>query len=272
LAGLGLVCFWRDTLGDKLRRTVAWTRKRFKRSAVDAPKDEATLSVFERREARFATMSLWGLCIVLSYAPWWFDKTPIFGGTKHWITAYPYFCMFAAVALDRALALFGTWASSLTRPIAPRLSTAGKWAVAIFVTAPTVVMGLDVHPWGLTAYTPLVGGAPGAASLGLNRSFWGYTTLAVAEPMNEAARSGKKRPRVFVHDTAIPSFNMMVSDGSLDSKLRPSGAVNSSNFALYHHEQHMSRVEFMIWVDYKTTAPVAVGDHDGVPVVWLYER
>ncbi|MEO8183472.1 MAG: hypothetical protein ABI895_31950 [Deltaproteobacteria bacterium] len=42
-----------------------------------------------------------------------------------------------------------------------------------------VAMTWHAHPWGLSFYTPLVGGAPGAAGLGLNRTFWGYATGAL---------------------------------------------------------------------------------------------
>jgi hypothetical protein len=34
----------------------------------------------------------------------------------------------------------------------------------------------------------------------------------------------------------------------------------------------MSRVEFMVWTDYRTNTPAQIGDYDGVPIVWLYQR
>jgi hypothetical protein len=131
------------------------------------------------------------------------------------------------------------------------------------------VMAWHAHPWALSAYTPLVGGAPGAATLGLNRSFWGYTTGAIQERVDELA---PRRARVFVHDTAFDSFTMLQKDGRLRADLRPWRSVSGSALALYHHEQHMSRVEHMIWVDYGTTRPAHVGTFDGVPVIWLYQR
>ena len=47
------------------------------------------------------THLLWLVCWLVSYAPWLSSKTPIFGGTKHWLTAYPYLCLFAAVGFAR---------------------------------------------------------------------------------------------------------------------------------------------------------------------------
>jgi hypothetical protein len=130
-------------------------------------------------------------------------------------------------------------------------------------------MTWHAHPWGLSFYTPLVGGAPGAASLGLNRTFWGYATGALQSQIDVLAPDNG---RVFIHDTALDSFKMLQRDGRLRSDLRPWTTVAGSDLALYHHEQHMSRVEHMIWVDYGTVAPARIAGLDGVPVVWLYER
>ena len=86
-----------------------------------------------------------------------------------------------------------------------------------------------------------------------------------------------RRPRaapvaVYVHDTALQSFEMFQRDGRLSPNLRPTLAIHASRLALYHHEPHMRRVEYEVWVDYGTRAPVAMGAYDGVPVAWLYER
>jgi hypothetical protein len=130
-------------------------------------------------------------------------------------------------------------------------------------------MTLHSHPWGLSFYTPLVGGAPGAASLGLNRTFWGYTTGALTGELDARADGGAT---VYVHDTALQSWEMLERDGRVGPNLRGSLAIQGSRLALYHHEAHMRRVEYEIWVDYGTRAPAALGVYDGVPVAWLYER
>jgi hypothetical protein len=133
----------------------------------------------------------------------------------------------------------------------------------------SIVMALRVHPYGLSAYTPLVGGAPGAATLGLNRTFWGYTTGSLTDFINQRA---PQAGTIYVHDTALQSFDMLRADGRLRDDLRGSLSIAGSNLALYHHEPHMSRVEYQIWVDYGTVVPAAMLTHDGVPVTWIYER
>jgi hypothetical protein len=168
-------------------------------------------------------------------------------------------CLFAGLgfqAVSRALR------EALPRPVPVALS-------AGCVLAGPVIMTLHAHPFGLSAYTPLVGGAPGAATLGLNRTFWGYTTQSLAPFVNQQApRAG----RVYVHDTALASFAMFQEDSRLRRDLRPTLDLAVSDVALYHHEQHMSRVEHQIWIDYGTVSPAAIATFDGVPITWSYVR
>lgn len=212
---------------------------------------------------------LWLACILASYAPWWSTSSPIFGGTKHWITAYPF------------MALFGGYAFILFARAAQRaVRDAWRWNSAWLLRLPVALLLVSVlvgplimtgrsHPWGLSWYTPLVGSAPGAATLGLNRSFWGYTTGAVQDFINHAA---EPRDKVFIHDTAMQSWQMMRRDGRLRKDLRPQLHVSGSELAIYHHEQHMAKVEYQIWVDYGTVTPAHIGAFQGVPVVWVYQR
>jgi 4-amino-4-deoxy-L-arabinose transferase-like glycosyltransferase len=209
---------------------------------------------------------LWAACLVLSYAPWLLPTTPIFGGTKHWLNAYPFLALFAGQGFVALLRLLREALPGFSKK---PLETIAPWALGACTMLGPLVMTWHSHPWGLTAYTPLVGGAPGAATLGLNRSFWGYTTGSVVGYLNAAAARGA---RVFVHDTAIDSFKMLQKDGRLRNDLKPWGVVAGSQVGLYHHEQHMSRVEHMIWVDYGTTTPSHIATFDGVPMIWVYQR
>jgi hypothetical protein len=77
---------------------------------------------------------------------------------------------------------------------------------------------------------------------------------------------------IYVHDTALQSYDMLERDGRVSRNLRGTLAIQGSRLALYHHEPHMRRVEYQVWVDYGTRSPVAMGVYDGVPVTWLYER
>jgi 4-amino-4-deoxy-L-arabinose transferase-like glycosyltransferase len=214
-------------------------------------------------QAEASTPLLWLLCLLMCYAPWWSTATPIFGGTKHWITAYPFLCLFAGrgfVFAAGRIAELVPW---------PRLTPFTPHALAGCVLVGPLCMTLHAQPWGLSFYTPLVGGAPGAASLGLNRTFWGYTTGAVQGFINQRA---PQHANVYVHDTALQSWEMLREDGRIRADLRGSLAIAGSSLALYQHEPHMHRVEYEVWVDYGHDAPATVGTFDGVPVIWVYSR
>ncbi|MBK6516906.1 MAG: glycosyltransferase family 39 protein [Polyangiaceae bacterium] len=216
--------------------------------------------------AEHATLVLWALGVAVSYGPWLSSGTPIFGGTKHWMTAYPFLALFAGAGVERAasvireeLELVG--AAGVGRVVAP--------ACVVLALASPVFQSLAAHPWGLSAYTPIVGGAPGAASLGLNRTFWGYTTGSLTDTLNRELPPGG---RVYPHDTAGASWEMLQRDGRLRKDLRAVGRADDADVALYHHELHMQGQEYQAWVAYGTVQPVVVSGLDGVPVVWAYKR
>jgi 4-amino-4-deoxy-L-arabinose transferase-like glycosyltransferase len=209
-----------------------------------------------------STYAFWAVSILTSYAPWLSSGTPIFGGTKHWLTAYPFLCLFAGLGFTRVVAAVQTW-----KPRWPSAPLSAACAIGVLIGP--LVMTLHAHPFGLSAYTPLVGGAPGAASLGLNRTFWGYTTQSLAPLINQRAR---RRGTIYVHDTALQSFAMFQEDGRLRPDLRGSLDIAASDVALFHYEPHMSRVEHQIWIDYGFSVPDAIAAYDGVPIAWAYVR
>jgi hypothetical protein len=202
---------------------------------------------------------LWGLGLVVNYGPWLSPRTPIFGGTKHWMAAYPFLALLAGVGFDWAL---GQLREAWGRRWVP-------WAAGAAMLGAPAVETLRAHPWGLAAYAPLGGGTPGGATLGLNRSFWGYTTGSVVAELNERVPPGGA---VFVHDTAWESWRMLQRDGRLRGDIRGVFSLEGADAALYHHEQHMAGVEYQIWVALGTTTPAVVRGLDGVPIVWVYFR
>ena len=207
------------------------------------------------------TALLWALGIVINYSAWLSTSTPIFGGTKHWMTAYPFLALFAGAGFD--------WVLSKAREsgvpvIAHRI--VGPALIGAACIAAPLAETLRSHPYGLSNYTPLVGGAAGGATLGLNRAFWGFTTGSVLPWLNQHAPPGAT---VFPHDTAWQSWDMLVRDGRARRDLRLVGTPSESQFGIYHHEQHMQGVEYQYWVSYGTAAPACVPLYDGVPVVWV---
>jgi len=236
------------------------------------PRSMQSVGVFRSLSSKLASLPLgspksaqllWLLGLAVNYAPWWSSETPIFGGTKHWLTAYPFLCLLAGAGVrvihERA---------QLLAKSQPQRQAFRALLFAALLLGP-VSMTWHSVPFGLSAYTPIVGGASGAANLGLNRTFWGYTSRSLFDEINALAPPGA---RIYVHDTALQSFEQHRQEGGIRPDLEGTLNLAHSNLALYHHEPHMARVEYQIWSVYGTVRPVAIKLFDGVPVVWLYRR
>lgn len=185
-------------------------------------------------------------------------RTPIFGGTKHWITAYPALCVFAGRGFDLVLQqIEKRWKKPWAIPLAGALTFSGAAAVTA-----------HSHPFGLSAYVPFVGGTAGGADLGLNRQFWGFTTQSLSDYFTKNAKPGD---RVYIMDTAWPSWQRMVEEKRLPN-LQGVGSPAEADFSIVHHEQHINEVDYNIWTEYHSVAPDFVLTHDGVPIISVYKR
>lgn len=225
-----------------------------------------------RREATYTDV-LVALAFVAPLAVFFRPVTPIFGGTKHWLPAYPFLAMLAgrgfdvtADALERALedrvAVWRAWSE--------RARSAARVALVVVCLAAPLAVTAHAHPFGISAYVPIVGGTAGGADLGLNRQFWGYTTETAAQEYLD--RAAPRNASVFIHDTAWDAWTQMQEEGRVRKDLRGAGAPGDAQYALVHHELHMNEVDYQIWAAYGTTAPVYVVRHDGVPFVSIYKH
>ncbi|HNS95397.1 MAG TPA: glycosyltransferase family 39 protein [Polyangiaceae bacterium] len=239
--------------GQKVRGALGWLRA-WKQNTLTEPE-----------RPTYPDM-LFALAIIAAISPWFFAKTPIFGGTKHWMTAYPFMALFAAHGLELSLRALS---SVLTR-WSTRWVAVAKTAVVAFVLAGPLAITMHAHPFGLASYMPWIGGTKGGASLGLNRQFWGYTSQNASEQF--LAEHAKQGATVFIHDTAWDSWARMIDEGRIRSDLRGVGAPSQGDYALVQHELHMNEVEFQMWVAFGTRAPVYIVTHDDVPIVSIYQR
>ncbi|MEO8182553.1 MAG: glycosyltransferase family 39 protein, partial [Deltaproteobacteria bacterium] len=145
LAAIGVVaaaaCYFRERA------------RRARRLAAPGPHQESPPEPAARGAA-----TLWLVCILSSYSVWLSTGTPIFGGTKHWMPAYPFLALFAGQGFAW---LQGVLAPLLERGLAARGARyrwLGEAALAACLLAAPVTMTWHSHPWGLSFYTPLVGG------------------------------------------------------------------------------------------------------------------
>ena len=193
--------------------------------------------------------------------PW----TPIFGATKHFLAAYPMFCLFAGLAFVRVV-------HALRRTLGERLP-AGRWVArvgaAAVLLAPAAVDTVHSHPYGLSFYSFAAGGVPGAADHGMVRQFWGFTTGSLVPWMNEHV---PQNGSVWICDTTWTAFRMLARDGRLREDIRASGSMQSADYAIVHHEDHFVEVDYQIWQSFGRVDPVYVLTYDGVPIISVYEN
>jgi Dolichyl-phosphate-mannose-protein mannosyltransferase len=268
LIGTGLVARARV----HYERLAAW--RAAKREDAKASADAKAAKVSGESESSAAHDPETDLLFVLAFgaalAPWLLPKTPIFGGTKHWMTAYPFLCLFAGYAFDRVCeAMKRTLGDLRAVQENPRLLLGAQAALVASVLAAPFAVTAHSHPFGLSSYVPLVGGTAGGADLGLNRQFWGFTTESL-EPYFEA-----KAPRgatVYLNDTAWDSWARMIDEKRVRPDLRGVGSIGEADIAITHIELHMMEVEYKEWVVFGTDVPDYVLTYDGVPIIDVFRR
>ena len=204
---------------------------------------------------------LWLGCMVAPLLAVALPSSPIFGGTKHWVAAYPFIALFAGWGL---LAI--TERAELQVWMGRRWPS---WALAVLCLLPSAVETAHSHPFGLSHYTPVAGGVPGAADLGMNRQFWGFTTGSLANWITVKLPDGGS---VWTCDTTAGAWAMMQRDGLIPANVRAASSIGAADLALVHHEAHFGEVDYQAWVAYGSTQPIFVLRYDGVPIISVYEN
>jgi len=207
------------------------------------------------------TEVLWLGCLVAPLLAIALPSSPIFGGTKHWLTAYPFLALFAGQGLlaVTARAELGPWMGR---------RSAGR-VFAVVCLLPGAIQTAHSHPFGLSHYMPIAGGVPGAADLGMNRQFWGFTTGSLTDWLIGQLPDGGS---VWLCDTTAGAWAMLQADGAVPRNIRAARSMSEADFALVHHERHFAEVDYQAWVAYGTTQPVHVLLYDGVPIISVYEN
>lgn len=192
-------------------------------------------------------------------------SSPIFGGTKHWFPAYPFLCMFAGLAFRHV-------ARAVRRLVGDRIPHA-RWvvrgAVAAILLAPGAVETVHSHPFGLSHYTYVAGGVPGAADDGMNRQFWGFSHGPLAGWLRERMPNGGT---VWICDATHQAWRMMQRDGMIPENIRATANMAQADYVLVHHEHHFAEVDFQAWVAFGSVRVAKVLTYDGVPIVSVYEN
>lgn len=193
-------------------------------------------------------------------------SSPIFGATKHWITAYPFLALYAGLGFRFVSHLFRGGRVGRRLPKARWVAVGVAAAIAL---APSAIETHHSHPFGLSHYGYAAGGVPGSADHGMNRQFWGFTTGSLTEYFTEQMPNGGT---VFICDTTTGAWDMLRRDGLLPANIRGTLDMARADFIMVHHEHHFAEVDYQAWVRYGSPQPAHVLTYDGVPIVTVYEN
>lgn len=214
--------------------------------------------------------------------------TPIFGGTKHWMVAYPFMLLIAARGLHFVWqALFappdlsgldpvtGQWVPLLpsNRPAWWRQTLVPAFSallLTLIALLPAAQATADVHPDGSAYYNELIGGLRGAAEAQMQRQFWGGSTR---EGLAEINRRAPPNSSIWFHKSAYGAYVMYQREGWLRRDLRyTTEASDRSALGTYHHQKDHDDYELELWQSYQSTVPVDQSAIDGVPILSVYQR
>ncbi len=196
-------------------------------------------------------------------------STPVFGGTKHWMTAYPAMLWIGARGMQWLWAtVCQPWLAN-EEPASRRSAALLGWALALLLLVPAAATTAEYHPVGTMAYNGLIGGAPGAAQVDLQRQFWGHQTRAGLEEVNAAAPRGA---RVWFHKCAWGAYQMYVREGWFRRDLGYSGTPSDSTFGFYHHQYDHDDYELELFDAWGQVAPSKQFSFQGVPYLSVYQR
>jgi hypothetical protein len=183
---------------------------------------------------------------------------PIAAGVRPWLPAMPFLALLGARAL--VVAASRAWAARR----GPLLA-----ALAVLVLWPALRQTIHAFPAGASAWNELAGGAPGAASLGMQRQDGGEAAAAVLEAINARARRGA---RVWWPRTAPEAVIAWTRDGRLRADLLRADGPELADLAVVALDGASRDDEFRAWAALRTARASAGAYLDEVPLVLVYAR
>ena len=213
------------------------------------------------KEAAFAmiTGSLFPIFLIA------LPSVPIFGGIKHWFTGYPLMLTAGVFAIEESaknLIKTGVLKKNLT-------------VAALFILAAVslITPNIKFAKRGAAFYNELIGGAQGAAEARMQRNFWGYDMIDLADTLN---REAPKNAKLFImsgYEGLNPnSFRFMQEAGIVRRDIRATNTLNEADFALFFYEKQNEHVLNNIAYEFGTIRPLAVSSTDSVFYSALFRR
>ena len=193
-------------------------------------------------------------------------QVPHFGGVKHWFPSMPFLAILAASSIDRCAHVlsafvkgrFGDARAILVQP-----------ALALLTLSSGAIATARGYEFGTSAYSELAGGAPGAASLGMQRQYWANNLTGVLPWLNANVRAND---RIFLHENHGGQISDYQRNGMLRSDLRFVGSAFEADWVVYQYHQEFREHEFNAWQAFGTQKPVYGLYVDETPQIVVYKR
>jgi hypothetical protein len=183
---------------------------------------------------------------------------PLTAGVRPWLPAMPFLALLAARALARAAEL--AWPARRGTVLA---------GLAILVLYPALRQVAHAFPAGASAWSELAGGAPGAASRGLQRQDGGEAAGAILPELNDRARGGA---RVWWPRTDPGAVAAWTRSGRLREDLALAAGPDDADIVVAAIDGASRDDEYRAWAALRTARPVAAAYLDDVPLVFVYAR
>jgi hypothetical protein len=158
--------------------------------------------------------------------------------------------------------------ASAARAAWPAGATKLTLAFALLALYPAARATVRTFPHGAAAWSEWIGGAPGAASLGLPRGAEGAGATLAAE-LSERAAEGQ---RVWFAGLSPRAAEALRHDGRLRADLRIATSPAEADLAVVELDDARRDVEYRVWGAFETARPVAAVRLDEVPLASVYAR
>lgn len=189
-------------------------------------------------------------------------KTPIYGGTKHFMTAMPFLAIVATLALRW---LVNRFALRFPMPKAGKLGFAGF--LMVLATTGGAIGIYHTHPNTLSYYNELMGGTIAAPEVGMQRTFWAASTRETLPFINEHA---PKRARIWFNNTPWDSFNAYKKDGLLRGDLLRAHRMEQADIAVMNHWKYYIDGAYEIRRIFNAPYAEHASHIDGLPLTEVY--
>jgi len=183
---------------------------------------------------------------------------PLLGGIRPWLPAFPFLAVAGARAV--ATAARSAWparSGALGLVLSAALLWPGAWQVA------------RCWPEAAASWGELAGGAPGAASLGMQRQDGGEGAAALLAELDARARPGA---RVLFVGPAASALRVEASDGRLRPDLALAVDPAGADLAVVALDGGSRDAEYQVWAAFRSDRPVAGAFLDEVPLAFVYAR